>query len=159
MVRNIVLAKGTGITGFTDLSAAAVNAEVDTALADIHLDHLIAVADPGSVVANNSFLAKLVSKSATATFTTYDNNYGRLPLLAASVSRFSTLSPVLLRRCSSACRRRWRWRCATSPATASVTKAPEVSRLSRLGTRSARATSSRRTGNRWGRERRGSGTR
>jgi hypothetical protein len=31
---NIVLAKGTGITGFNDLSAAAVNAEVDTALAD-----------------------------------------------------------------------------------------------------------------------------
>ncbi len=32
---NIVLAKGTGVTGFTDLSAAAVNAEVDTALADV----------------------------------------------------------------------------------------------------------------------------
>lgn len=31
---NIVLAKGTGVTGFTDLSAAQVNAEVDTALAD-----------------------------------------------------------------------------------------------------------------------------
>ncbi len=31
---NIVLAKGTGVTGFNDLSAAAVNAEVDTALAD-----------------------------------------------------------------------------------------------------------------------------
>lgn len=31
---NIVLAKGTGVTGFNDLSAAQVNAEVDTALAD-----------------------------------------------------------------------------------------------------------------------------
>lgn len=31
---NIVLAKGTGVTGFNDLSAASVNAEVDTALAD-----------------------------------------------------------------------------------------------------------------------------
>lgn len=31
---NIVLAKGTGITGFNDLSAAEVNAEVDSALAD-----------------------------------------------------------------------------------------------------------------------------
>lgn len=40
---NIVLAKGTGVTGFNDLSAAQVNAEVDTALADIHLDHLLAV--------------------------------------------------------------------------------------------------------------------
>ena len=31
------------ITGLNDLSAADVNAEVDTALADIHLDHLLAV--------------------------------------------------------------------------------------------------------------------
>jgi hypothetical protein len=31
---NIVLAKGTGVTGFNDLSAAEVNAEADTALAD-----------------------------------------------------------------------------------------------------------------------------
>lgn len=31
---NIVLAKGTGITGFNDLSAAQVNAEADTALSD-----------------------------------------------------------------------------------------------------------------------------
>ena len=34
---NIVLAKGTGVTGFNDLSAAQVNAEVDTALADVGL--------------------------------------------------------------------------------------------------------------------------
>lgn len=31
---NIVLAKGTGVTGFNDLSAAQVNAEADTALSD-----------------------------------------------------------------------------------------------------------------------------
>lgn len=34
---NIVLAKGTGVTGFTDLSAAQVNAEVDTAITDAAL--------------------------------------------------------------------------------------------------------------------------
>jgi ActR/RegA family two-component response regulator len=34
---NIVLAKGTGVTGFNDLSAAAVNAEVDTAISDVGL--------------------------------------------------------------------------------------------------------------------------
>lgn len=34
---NIVLAKGTGITGFNDLSAAQVNAEAHTALADVGL--------------------------------------------------------------------------------------------------------------------------
>lgn len=36
------LAKGTEITGFNDLSAAAVNAEVDTAIADARLDELLA---------------------------------------------------------------------------------------------------------------------
>jgi hypothetical protein len=46
---NIVLAKGTGVTGFNDLSAAQVNSEVDTALTDIHLDHLLAADyDPAS---------------------------------------------------------------------------------------------------------------
>lgn len=34
---NIVLAKGTGVTGFNDLSAVQVNAEADTALADVGL--------------------------------------------------------------------------------------------------------------------------
>lgn len=34
---NIVLAKGTGITGFNDLSAAQVNTEADTALSDVGL--------------------------------------------------------------------------------------------------------------------------
>jgi hypothetical protein len=34
---NIVLAKGTGVTGFNDLSAAQVNAEADTAIADAAL--------------------------------------------------------------------------------------------------------------------------
>ena len=34
---NIVLAKGTGITGFNDLSAAQVNVECDTALSDVGL--------------------------------------------------------------------------------------------------------------------------
>lgn len=38
---NIVLAKGTGVTGFNDLSAAQVNTEVDTALADARLDELL----------------------------------------------------------------------------------------------------------------------
>lgn len=34
---NIALAKGTGVTGFNDLSAAQVNAEADTALSDVGL--------------------------------------------------------------------------------------------------------------------------
>lgn len=59
---NIVLAKGTGVTGFNDLSAAQVNSEVDTALADIHLDHLLATTyDPASKPgASDALLNELV---------------------------------------------------------------------------------------------------
>lgn len=46
---NIVLAKGTGVTGFNDLSAAQVNAEADAAIETYHLDHLLAATyDPAS---------------------------------------------------------------------------------------------------------------
>ncbi|MDX8513531.1 hypothetical protein [Mesorhizobium captivum] len=38
---NIVLVKGTGITGFNDLSAAQVNAEADTALADVGVTTIV----------------------------------------------------------------------------------------------------------------------
>lgn len=48
------------IAALNDLSAAEVNAQVDTALADINLDHLLAVADADDVV-NNSVIAKLAA--------------------------------------------------------------------------------------------------
>lgn len=44
---NIVLAKGTGVTGFNDLSAAQVNAEVDTAIVDADLATATQVTDLG----------------------------------------------------------------------------------------------------------------
>lgn len=69
------------ISSRSTVTTAQVNTEVDTALADIHLDHLIASADPGSVVANSSFLAKLVSKSATPAFSSYDNTTDSLEAL------------------------------------------------------------------------------
>ena len=52
---------------------AEVQSEVQDAIEANHLDHFIAVADPGGIVANSSFLAKLVSKSATPAFSSYDN--------------------------------------------------------------------------------------
>lgn len=69
---NIVLTKGTGVTGFNDLSAAQVNSEVDTALADIHLDHLLANPyDPASKPgASDALLNEIVeSDSGVARFT------------------------------------------------------------------------------------------
>ena len=68
------------ITALNDLSAAQVNAEVDTALADIHLDHLLAVATGGEVV-NDSLWANLVSSSATAAYADYDNTTDSLQAL------------------------------------------------------------------------------
>jgi hypothetical protein len=63
---NIALAKGTGVTGFNDLSAAQVNTEVDTALTDIHLDHLLAATyDPASKPgAADALLNELVESDA-----------------------------------------------------------------------------------------------
>lgn len=68
-------AAGAGLTAIPWNASwdAEVQSEVEDGLIAHHLDHLIGVADPGSIVANNSFLAKLVSKSATAAFTDYDN--------------------------------------------------------------------------------------
>jgi hypothetical protein len=66
---NIVLAKGTGVTGFNDLSAAQVNTEADTALSDVgmtttrtgYLDNLSAGA-----VALQSSLSALITTVGVA---------------------------------------------------------------------------------------------
>jgi len=50
-----------------------VNAEVDTALSDIGLDHLISASVAGTDITDNSIIAKLVSKSATADWDDFDN--------------------------------------------------------------------------------------
>ena len=66
---NIVLAKGTGVTGFNDLATS----DIDARLVAIGLDHLVQVAVTGTDITDNSIIAKLVSKSATADWDTYNN--------------------------------------------------------------------------------------
>jgi len=64
---NIALAKGTGVTGFNDLSAAQVNTEADTALADARLDELVAADSDIDGVAPpvvGSVFHELMSKTA-----------------------------------------------------------------------------------------------
>ncbi len=61
------------ISGLNDLSAADVNAEVDTALTDIGLDHLVSTSVVGADVADDSIIAQLVSTAATADWDTYNN--------------------------------------------------------------------------------------
>jgi len=64
----------TGSVGSLATQAKAdVQAEAEEALQTYHLDHLIQSADPGGVVADSSFLAKLASKSATPSFASYSN--------------------------------------------------------------------------------------
>jgi len=67
-----------------DLSAADVNAEVDTALSDIGLDHLVSAAVSGTDVADDSVIAKLVSKEATADYDTFNNTTDSLEAIADS---------------------------------------------------------------------------
>jgi len=66
---NISLAKGTGITGFNDLSATQVNTEVDTALSDIKLDKLLnASTTLSSDVALGSVVGQLLDNGTSWSF-------------------------------------------------------------------------------------------
>lgn len=88
------LAKTTNITGFNDLSAAQVNTEADTALSDINLDHLLAVAAVAGDVVNSSVIARLASKAATPAFTSYDNTNDSLEALRDNLATASALATV-----------------------------------------------------------------
>jgi len=75
--RTLVAASYFDVTSdLVDLSIgalASINSQVDTALADIGLDHLVAAAVIGTDVTDNSIIAKLVSKSATADWDSFSN--------------------------------------------------------------------------------------
>jgi hypothetical protein len=62
-----ILPGGPGIT------TTEINAEVDTAITDAGLDHLVSASVTGTDIADNSIVAKLVSTSATADWDDYDN--------------------------------------------------------------------------------------
>ena len=74
---NIALAKGTGITGFNDLSAAQVNAECDTALSDVGVTSVVTGRIDAAVSTRSTYagadtagtttlLSRLTSPRATA---------------------------------------------------------------------------------------------
>ena len=65
---NIVLAKGTGVTGFNDLSTAQVNAEVDTGISDARLDELVAATAGGTAPVDGSIMDEVMNKDASQTF-------------------------------------------------------------------------------------------
>jgi hypothetical protein len=67
------IAKGDQLTGLNDLSAAQVNTEVDNAIVTYGLDHLVAASVAGADITDNSIIAKLVSKEATADWDDFVN--------------------------------------------------------------------------------------
>lgn len=69
------------ISGLNDISTAQVNTEVDTALSDIGLDHLVSAAVTGTDVTDNSIIARLVSSSATADWDDFANTTDSLQAL------------------------------------------------------------------------------
>jgi hypothetical protein len=90
---NIVLAKGTGVTGFNDLSAAQVNAEADTALSDVGLTTTVTgrvdvavstrLAASSYTAPDNTGIAVAASAAASAATDT-QTLLGRLSALRAS---------------------------------------------------------------------------
>ncbi|MCO4819802.1 MAG: hypothetical protein KC517_09270 [Bacteroidetes bacterium] len=64
------------------ISLANINTQVDTALSDIDLDHLVAVADADNPV-DNSIIAKLADNSGTADWSNYDNTSASLAAIRA----------------------------------------------------------------------------
>jgi hypothetical protein len=72
------------IAALNDLSAAQVNTEVDNAIVTYGLDHLVAAAVVGADVTDNSIIAKLASKSATADWDSYVNTTDALEAIADS---------------------------------------------------------------------------
>ena len=78
---------GNGITATKGASGKDIDAEeFATSLSDIGLDHLLFTSVSGSDVADNSIIAQLVSKSATADWNDYDNTTDSLQALSDNTS-------------------------------------------------------------------------
>lgn len=67
------LATATSIAALNDLSAAEVNAEVDTALADINLDHLVGTATGIPAVPSGTYLDQIMDDGTAAYDRTTDS--------------------------------------------------------------------------------------
>lgn len=63
---------------------AEINAQVDTALSDIGLDHMVSASVAGADVTDNSIMAKIASKSATADWDSFNNTTDSLEALSDS---------------------------------------------------------------------------
>ena len=79
---------------FNTTQKASINTEADTALSDIKLDHLVAVAESSDVV-NSSIIAKLASKSATPAWSSYNNTTDSLEAIKDDTGAGLTAIPTI----------------------------------------------------------------
>lgn len=77
------------------ISLANINAQVDTALTDIGLDHLFSAAIVGADVTNNSFAARITSKSATADYDDFVNTTDSLQAIRDSQADSAPTAEVI----------------------------------------------------------------
>ncbi len=80
----------TTLDALNDVSTAEVNTEVDTALSDIGLDHLVSASVSGTDITDNSIIAYMVSKSATADWDSFVNTTDALEAIADSAGGDAT---------------------------------------------------------------------
>lgn len=91
-------AAGAGLSDLGGMSAgmkAEVNAEADTALSDIGLDHLISAAVSGADVTDDSIIAQMVSKSGTADWDDFINTTDSLQAIADTIASSATVAAIV----------------------------------------------------------------
>jgi hypothetical protein len=88
------------VDGFTDAGKAEVESEVNDALVAIGLDHLVSTSVSGTDVADDSIIAKMVSKGATADWDTFSNTHDSLEAIRdrgdsswTTATGFNTIAP------------------------------------------------------------------
>ena len=80
----------TTLDDLNDVSTAEVNTQVDLGLSDIGLDHLVSASVTGTDIADNSIIAYMVSKSATADWDSFVNTTDALEAIADSAGGDAT---------------------------------------------------------------------
>jgi len=81
----------TTLDALNDVSQAEVNTQVDTALTDIGLDHLVSTSVAGADVADDSIIAQMVSKSGTADWDSFNNTSDSMQAIKDGLSQDLTV--------------------------------------------------------------------
>ena len=86
----------TTLDALNDVSTAEVNTQVDLGLSDIGLDHLVAASVTGTDIADNSIIARMVSKSSTADWDSFNNTTDALEALSDAALTTAAIADAVL---------------------------------------------------------------